>query len=243
MPPGSVVMKSFSLQGKLVETRLLMRHPDGIWGGYSYEWNDEGTSATRVRGGKTKLVNGQPWIFPSEGECMRCHTSAAGFSIGLETAQLNLAMVYPGATGSSNQLTTLSRIGVLSGLSGESPDSSPKLTDPFDSSETLESRARSYLHANCSQCHRPNGPTPSALDLRYSTPLGNTMACDVPPLAGEQGIPNARVIAPGDAARSVLVNRMARRDSQGMPPLATAQVNSAGVALLTAWVNSLSSCD
>ena len=38
---------------QLVETRLFMRHPDGDWAGYTYEWNAQRTDATLVQGGKT----------------------------------------------------------------------------------------------------------------------------------------------------------------------------------------------
>ena len=31
-----------------------MRHPDGEWAGYTYEWNAQQTEATRVRGGKDR---------------------------------------------------------------------------------------------------------------------------------------------------------------------------------------------
>ena len=52
----------------------------------------------------------------------------------------------------------------------------------------------------------------------------------------------AKLIAPGSAATSIIVNRANRRDSEGMPPLATHQVDAAGVALLTQWINSLTGC-
>jgi hypothetical protein len=80
------------------------------------------------------------------------------------------------------------------------------------------------------------------MDLRYATALAATGTCDVPPQAGDLGIANARLIAPGDAGRSVVVGRMGRRDAHGMPPLGSALVDSAGVALLTAWVNALTGC-
>ena len=39
---------------------------------------------------KTKdLGNGQSWFFPSRNDCLRCHTQAAGRSLGLETSQMN----------------------------------------------------------------------------------------------------------------------------------------------------------
>jgi uncharacterized repeat protein (TIGR03806 family) len=242
LPAGSVILKNFALNGLPVETRLLMRHPDGIWAGYTYEWNDAGTQATRVIGGKSRLVNGQKWIYPSENDCMRCHTPTAGFSLGAETAQLNAHLIYPTTNRTANQLTTLAGVGVFSAPLPGPPASLPALADPADSSAPLESRARAWLHTNCSQCHRPSGPTPSNMDLRFSTPLAATNTCDLNPQAGSLGITDARLIAPGDASRSVVISRMSRRDAQGMPPLGSNQVDAAGVSLLTAWVNSLGGC-
>ena len=68
-PNGTVLMKNFRLDNRLIETRLFMRHPDGVWAGYSYEWNAQQTDATLVRGGKQVTVGGQTWIYPSEGQC------------------------------------------------------------------------------------------------------------------------------------------------------------------------------
>ena len=116
-------------------------------------------------------------------------------------------------------------------------------TDPDDSGASASERARAYLHTNCSQCHRPGGPTPSAMDLRYTTSLVNTNACDVIPQQGELGIANARLIAPGNAARSLIIERANRRDSHGMPPLGSNLVDTGGINLLTIWINGLSSCN
>lgn len=89
LPIGTVLVKTFSLAGKRVETRLFMRHDDGGWAGYSYEWNALETDATLLPSSKTKSVGAQTWTFPSRGQCMTCHNGAAGGSIGLETAQLD----------------------------------------------------------------------------------------------------------------------------------------------------------
>jgi mono/diheme cytochrome c family protein len=117
------------------------------------------------------------------------------------------------------------------------------MPDPFDASAPLADRARAYLHTNCAQCHRAGGPTPSSMDLRYSTLLSSTNACGAPPQAGDLGFgAGARLIAPGDAAHSVLVARMARRDANGMPPLASHIVDTEGVALLEQWIAGLTTC-
>ncbi len=242
LPPGSVLVKNFALNGLPIETRLLMRHPDGVWAGYTYEWNAAGTQASRVIGGKVREVGGQSWIYPSEGECMSCHTQAAGFSLGLTTAQLNGPLLYPATGRTANQLATLEHIGMLSAPLPAPPAGLPKLPDPADASQPLASRARAWLDTNCAQCHQPGGPTPSGMDLRYATTLAATGTCNALPQAGDLGTSNARLVAPGDAARSVVVARMGRRDANGMPPLGSALVDPAGVALLTAWVNSLPGC-
>jgi hypothetical protein len=56
-------------------------------------------------------------------------------------------------------------------------------------------------------------------------------------------IANARIIAPGEEARSVLLERISRRDDAGMPPLASNEVDSDGVALIDAWISALPNCN
>lgn len=241
-PPGTVLMKNFSLGSQLVETRLFMRHPDGDWAGYTYQWNTAQSSATRVRNGTTVTVGGQTWIIPSETDCMTCHTDVAGFSLGLETAQLNSDFPYPASGITDNQLEVFNHIDLFSVDVAEPVSALPALVDPFITSADIDSRARAYLHTNCAGCHQPGGPAPSGLDLRFDTLLNQTQACDVAPSQGDLGITDARIIAPGNASRSVLVSRVNRRDSFGMPPLASNIVDAQGVDLLSDWINQLSSC-
>jgi uncharacterized repeat protein (TIGR03806 family) len=243
LPVGTVLMKEFRLGSRRVETRFLMRHTDGQWAGYTYEWNAQGTDASRVVGGKTATIGTQTWVFPSEAQCLICHTAAAGRTLGLELAQLNGPLLYPQTGRTANQVSTWNAIGYLNPPITGTSDQWPAMPDPFGSLGTIAQRARAYLHANCAQCHRPNGGTPSDMDLRYTTTLASTNTCDWPPQAGDLGIANARIIAPGSAASSVLISRVGRRDAQGMPPLASTMIDSAGVALLTNWVNSLTSCN
>jgi uncharacterized repeat protein (TIGR03806 family) len=241
-PNGTVLMKNFRSGTRLIETRLFMRHPDGEWAGYSYEWNDAQTDATRVVGGKEAPKGlADDWIFPSESECLTCHTAAAGRSLGIETAQLNGNFAYPAPGRTANQLVTHSAIGTITPAINQDPATLPALPDPFGSA-ALNDRARAYLHTNCSQCHRPSGGTPVNLDLRFTTPLSQTNACDATP-TNPLGIANARVIAPGEAGRSTVPARMNRRDGNAMPPLGSNTVDQNGVTLITSWINALTSCN
>jgi uncharacterized repeat protein (TIGR03806 family) len=241
-PNGTVLMQHFRSDNQLVETRLFMRHPDGDWAGYSYEWNAQRTDATLVQGGKTVMVGTQNWIFPSGNDCLRCHTSAAGFALGLEAAQLNRDFIYASTGRTANQLRTLDTITMFTTPLGD-PALQPTMPDPFDASASLAQRARAYLHTNCAHCHRTGGTTPSSMDLRYSTPLSSTNACGTTPQSGDLGIGGAaRIVAPGSSANSVLVARMDRRDTNGMPPLASSIVDAAGVALMQQWIDGLATC-
>jgi uncharacterized repeat protein (TIGR03806 family) len=244
-PSGSVLVKHFRLGSQLVETRLFMRHDDGAWAGYTYEWNAQGTDATRVVGGKSVQVQGQTWLFPSEAQCLTCHTAAAGRTLGLEISQLNGSINYPATGRTANQLVTLNTIGTLTPSLSQPPAQLPALPDPFGTAGTLDERARSYLHTNCANCHRPGGPTNVGLDLRYTTPLAQTNACDIVPVR-DLGVAGARIIAIGGmspADRSLLVVRPSLTNSDSMPPVLPRVADSAGVALLAEWVTGLASCD
>lgn len=241
-PTGTVLMKTFRANARLIETRLFMRHPDGNWGGFSYEWNAAQTDATLVHGGARQTIDGHEWIFPSEAQCMQCHTAIAGRTLGPETAQLNRSVTYPQTGRTANQLTTLDAIGTLTPPIGDAA-TAPSMPNPSDSSAPLAARARAYLHTNCSLCHRPSGPTASTMDLRYTTALAATNTCNATPRLGDLGIgSSARLISPGHPDDSILVDRMNRRDAHAMPPVGSTRIDEAGVELLRQWIAALEGC-
>jgi mono/diheme cytochrome c family protein len=158
---------------------------------------------------------------------------------------LNRTFTYPQTNRTANQITTLDAINTLTPAIAGDPATLPAFPDPAGASGTLAERARSYLHTNCSQCHRPGGPTPVNLDLRYTTALNATNACGLAPQAGDLGLgAAARIIAPGSATNSVLVARVNRRnDPNQMPPIGSNLIDTTGVALLTQWINGLANCN
>jgi uncharacterized repeat protein (TIGR03806 family) len=236
-PNGTVLVKNFTLNGELIETRLFMRHSDtGNWAGYTYRWNASHTDATLVTGGLVATIGSQQWVYPSEAQCLQCHTPAAGGSLGLETRQLNTTFTYPSTGRSANQLDTLEAIGLFTA----SPARVTAMPDPADTTRPVGDRARAYLHTNCAQCHRPGGGAPGSLDLQYTTAMASTGTCNADPASGDLGVAGAKIIAPGDASRSVLYLRMNRRDAQQMPPVGSLVVDTEGVALMQQWISGLS---
>ena len=189
--------------------------------------------------GKTKTVGGTTWTFPSRSDCMRCHGAAAGRSLGPEIAQLNRDLLYPATGRVANQLETLEHIGMFSAPLGRPASELPAYPWP-NGNAAVDARARAYLHANCSMCHRPNGNSGRAgMDFRFATPLAETKACNVDPVVDDFGIAGAKIIAPGSPERSIVSLRVHDAGANRMPPLATHVVDEEGVFLLDGWIRAL----
>ncbi len=240
-PPGSVLIKEFRLGGKRVETRLLIRHEDGGWAGYSYEWDDQERDATLLSGAKRKKIAGQVWEYPSPAQCMFCHTEAAGYALGLETIQLNGLFGYSETGRIANQLATYEQIGLFATALPDRPENLPALVHFMDPSESLAERARAYLHANCSSCHRPAAF--ESADFRYGIALSEMGICGVEPLRNDMGIgASARLLSPGFPDQSILLVRMKTTGAGRMPMLGTRIVDPVGVSVVEGWISSLTGC-
>lgn len=242
LPNGTVLLKHFRLNGRLIETRLLSQSIDGHWYGYSYEWNDNQTEATLLSTMLDKTIDGQNWHYPSPSECLQCHTQAAGFSLGLELRQLNREFTYTNTGKTANQISTWDTIGLFD----KSPNTTlitEKLIPSNNQSADLNARARSYLHSNCAYCHQPDGPVGSNMDLRINIALQSMAICDAIPQHGDLGISNARLLSPRDSDRSVLLERILRLDENRMPPSSSQLIDNNGVRLITDWINSLNTCN
>ena len=250
-PSGSMLVKEFALGNKIVETRFLVKQiEDGRWAGYSYAWNTAQTDAQLVvdRGADVSWTFAtaddpdvsQVWHYPGRGQCFYCHSDIANTSLGLETAQLNHSMLYPQTTRLANQIDTLVHVGIVD--DANAPPPYEDLSYILDATRSIEDRARSYLHANCSGCHRPEGPTFIEMDLRYETAFADMHICNTPPQIAdmEEIIPNGpKLLAPGDITRSQIYQRMLTNGKYRMPPVARAIAHTEALAVIEAWINGI----
>jgi uncharacterized repeat protein (TIGR03806 family) len=239
LPSGAVLVKSFLIGGRFVETRLLARVNEFTWKGYSYEWNAAQTDAVLLEdaegGHKKEVPSGagtQLWHFPSRAQCLQCHTMAAGVSLGPSATQLDFDHRYPSGI-TSNQVSTLEHIGLF-----EAPPARAGALPAPAGGGPLDERVRSYLHVNCANCHRPGGSF-EGIDLRYTTPFERTGLCNQPPEKGDLGVPGALRLVPGDPGRSLLALRMKTLQEGRMPQIGTSVVDAAGVALVEQWIRSV----
>ena len=77
-------------------------------------------------------------------------------------------------------------------------------------------------------------------DFTYlDRPLADSRLIDASPARGTFGMPEARVIAPGDPWRSVLWYRICTEGSGRMPVQGSRRVDEAGTALVARWIEGL----
>lgn len=247
-PSGAVWIKHFELEltngvpesRRRLETRFIVRNSNDVYG-VTYRWDDAQQNATLVPeegldetfvihdGG---VVRTQVWHYPSRTECVTCHTSAGGLALGFNTAQLNRGFDYGGAT--ANQIRALSQAGYFTtNIAGI--HTLRAHAGATNRAASLETRVRSYLAVNCANCHQPGGPTTASFDARLATPtteaglingrLNNAGASD-----------ENRIVRPGSPERSMLLQRIAKRGQQQMPPISTTVVDTNAVQLLSEWI-------
>jgi mono/diheme cytochrome c family protein len=268
LPVGSAMIKTFMFGGKLVETRLLF-HPDAYnWNGYTYQWNETQTEATIVPDARAEAlfnvgadggvagadggVAGADagvvdWHYPSRTDCNDCHTQQAGGILGPEMDQMNRVV------GGVNQLDHFVALGLFEDASIPTKPYPSPLMLPYSgqlgtadtTAPTLDPRARSYLHANCAHCHRPDADQ-NNFDLRFGVSFKNTMVCNGPLTMTALDVPDAVVLSPGQPGKSAIWLRMdapiSDDKSLHMPRIGVHQFDTQGLQLISDWITSIKAC-
>ncbi len=250
-PVGTALVKHFELPitqttTRRLETRVFFRHNQG-WAGYTYKWRANGSDADLLTDavsetyqvetpGIPNVTRPQTWYYPSQVDCMRCHTASSGTVLGVRTQQLNRDFAYTAAT--DNQLRSWDHIGLFTTTlaAASTYGAYPTYTD---TSKPIENRARAYLASNCAHCHQPAEPRSGVIDLRYNTTKSLMNIIDVRPLYGNVGLSDPYRVKTGSKESSVLWERIDRLDQLRMPPLASSVIDPTGVNLIGAWIDSL----
>lgn len=255
-PVGTVFIKHFELPidesnpsiTRRLETRFLVHGTNGLYYGITYRWRPDGLEADLLTTSQVETISITTgtnstrdviWEYPGRSDCQVCHNTVAGKVLGPKSRQLNRDILYPKTGRTANQLKTMAHLGMfdtsidttVAGLSAI------LTTSPADDvTLPVEDRARSYIDANCSYCHRPGHQSRADFDARLSTPLENAGIINGT-LNSSLGLPEEYVIYPGDTSYSVLYQRAHSLDPAiKMPPLAKGQIDVAGMDLIAEWI-------
>ena len=251
-PKDAVLVRTLSLGGRRIETQLL--HFDGVdWHPYTFAWRADQSDADLVPadGGEKEVPDGKGtrvWQFHSRSQCMSCHNSWAEYALAFQPEQLN----RPGLDG-HNQLIAFTEAGIIRRVGGDGKTLPPfdansaakerKLTDPADATQSVNLRARSYLHVNCGHCHTFGGGGAVELQLQATVPEAEMKAIGVHPARGDFSLPDARIIKPGDPFASTLYFRMSKFGRDRMPHIGSEQPDEAGLKLIESWITGMKKND
>jgi mono/diheme cytochrome c family protein len=249
-PAGMVWVKNFEMEmtrgdpttRRRLETRFLVKTAGGVYG-ITYKWRADGSDADLVpESGMDEtlditdgnVVKKQTWHYPSQSECLNCHTDVAGGALGFNTWQLN-----GNGAGSENQIEMLAKAGYFdSGTTIPDVKTLGAYAKADDTTAPLEWRVRSYLAANCVQCHQPGGVVQGLWDARPTTAT-NLAGLIGGALVSDRGDKAAKVVVPGDTVHSMLMKRVEGHGAPRMPPLATNVEDPNAEKLLTEWIEEM----
>ena len=252
-PAGTVFVKTFQLNTdasnpnvlRRLETRLLVRDLNGQVYGVTYKWRPDNSDADLLTGSLNEDilitnatgVSTQTWYYPSPADCLTCHTPVANYVLGLNTRQLNGNETYPATGVTDNQLRALNHAGYFNPAFNEANIAGyDQLSSVTNQAASLTNRFRSYIDANCAQCHQPGGPGPT-FDARYDTPLAQQ---NIIYGALDPGADNYAMVVPHDIWRSEMYQRAGSlAPGVKMPPLAKNLLDTNALAMMAAWINGL----
>jgi hypothetical protein len=115
------------------------------------------------------------------------------------------------------------------------------MVDPFGDAD-VERRARSYLMANCSHCHRLGGGASLSglVFLFWEQTPAKYGVCKLPAAAGPGAGGHEYDIVPGFPDESIVPFRMGSTDPEiKMPELPNRVPDLAGIELVNEWISGL----
>lgn len=221
-PIGATFFKEFKREGKRVETRMVARigpEPDDYFMG-AFVWNDDETDAVFARGGEPN-ARGTEHDVPEAKRCFTCHNGDRGRVLGYSAVQQPLAAA---------------------------PLSDPPARPYLVPGDDVARQALGYLHANCGNCHNPDGTsrTDTNVTLRLSVDehsveetaiYQSTVGVDLDSWL-QKGF-DSRISAGEPERSAVLVRMKTREKDDAMPPFASEIPDEDGMETVDEWIASL----
>jgi len=232
LPVGAQAFKQFSVDGRLVETRLVARTGEGrfdYWMG-AFVWNDDESDALFSPQGASDARDTDHDV-PTVKQCGTCHNGEAGRYLGISALQLGTPGGALGVLAAEDKLTA--------------PPPHLTFTPPGDE---RAGAALGYLHANCGHCHNPDGSSWPDTDLVLRLSFSDQNVADTGVYTTAIGVDatsfiddlHRQRIAPGAPEASAVLFRMQQRGSKTqMPPFATEIVDEDGIELVARFIEEL----
>jgi hypothetical protein len=230
-PIGTKAWKTFFVEGRAIETRLLQKISDEQkgWTQLAFVWSDDGRDAYAAPDGLRDALSTSHDV-PSSEDCFKCHRGAADILIGVAALQATAASID----------TWLAEGRLTHGV--------PTMRDPPGDRPTRE--LLGYIHANCGHCHNDRHPLAREEPLRLELPLGIARPEDTPLYRTSICVDSlhqlegtTKVVLPGDPQGSELFLRMQLRGDVQMPPLAAERPDDDALTLVSSWIDSLDRCE
>ncbi|MEY4473078.1 MAG: hypothetical protein RL671_1382 [Pseudomonadota bacterium] len=233
LPVGAALIKTFKLDGRLIETRVLLHRADG-WVALPYQWNREQTEARlALAGARLELTTPQgqaiSYAIPNKNQCKECHQQKDAVTpIGPKARNLSAAW-----------LASFHKAGRL--------DAVPKVTArvPLWENRTKLAAApvaRGWLDSNCAHCHNPVGSASnSGLDLRWEQADPVKFGVMKRPVAAGRGSGGLEFdVLPGHPEQSIMLYRMGSLEGGiSMPEVGRSTIDPDGQAAVTRWIREM----
>ena len=239
-PVGTRFFKDFSVDGRLIETRLIERTGTGPrdFTYVSYMWNDDETEADLAPTDGVRNAKGTAHHIPSVAACRRCHGSYE-LGGGRPSRGLGFSAIQLSHTDSPTTLDVLVATDRLS----HPPDQPLEVPGA-----AVTQAALGYLHANCGSCHNGTSDRVPQVNLSLWLDVEASSVEETAAFATAVSQPNQLFndqhvsgrIVPGNPDESAVIYRMKQRGNIAqMPPLASDVADADGLEVVREWIESL----
>lgn len=246
-PLGTKAWKSFFVDGKIVETRLLWKIANeggnSDWLKVAYLWDKDGADATAVPEGATAVL-GTTHDVPNQDDCSACHMNVADRIIGFSAVELSDPYddggVPPADAGDAGDIGRIFDF-AAKGMFTDAPQRHYTVPGAGNDRDAV-----AYLHGNCGFCHNAGSQLQFQSPIRLRVLTTDTALAQTGAYTTTINVPTRhvdgdvdKVVVPGQPDKSQLFTRMNTVSLVRMPPKATKVIDPTGTTIVRDWILTL----